>query len=205
MYIIFLLGLPASGKGELSQNLYNKYKIKSFSIGQALRDSNDPQIQESILKGNLLDNDMIINIAHQIIQKQQNQKMIIIDGFPRTTKQTKFILNEYPNNSIFIHLRCDITTIKNRILYRILCKNCKAVYNNFYNKITQCSYCNSTEFTKRPDDNEFTVNKRLLNQEPEHKKILSMLNKFHEIDSSKDAEFSLQQTMNILKQYSKDI
>lgn len=203
-YIIFLLGLPGSGKGQISQNLFLKHNIPSVSIGQLLRDCpNNNEIKAKMLQGSILDDDIIIDITDNKIREieKDHNKFYIIDGFPRTVKQMKHINAKY-SNTIFITLECDIETLKNRIIHRVLCSNCNAVYNTYYETVKKCIKCSSSTFKKRPDDSEEVFYNRIKTQKEAHDNIIKLLgDKVYTIESNESHEEIENSFMNIINKY----
>ncbi len=196
--IIFLIGLPGAGKGQLAQMLKEKLQIPAFSMGQVIRDSDHEDLKQRMLRGELLDDEVITTLTFETIEKNyKNTPHIIIDGFPRTVNQAKAIENV--PNSIIVSLECDEKILEIRLCNRIMCAKCNTIYNTYYNNVTQCS-CGSTEFKKRPDDSVEVFHKRMQTQKPPHLAILNYLkNKIIKLDSSINTETVFQEFVKLLK------
>ncbi len=129
MLNIILFGPPGSGKGTQSALIVKKYNLMHVSTGDILREEISRKtelgrIAESyISKGNLVPDEMIINI---LINKIENEKGsyngIILDGFPRTLVQAE-ALEEIINKrnkkiSVLIEMCINDQVLINRILAR---------------------------------------------------------------------------------------
>jgi adenylate kinase len=63
-----------------------------------------------------------------------------------------------------IELEVDEDALVERIAGRFSCAKCGASYHDRFNQPRQkgaCDHCGSTEFVRRPDDNEETVRRRM--------------------------------------------
>ena len=88
--IIVLLGLAGSGKSLQGQIIAEKYGWKWLSVGQVLRDQNDPRINEDLKTGELFDDEFVTGIMHDEVAKiEQAGFGIVLDGFPRDEVQAR--------------------------------------------------------------------------------------------------------------------
>ena len=95
MNVLIFLGPAGSGKGTQAQFLKDKLNYDHLSTGDLLRaeiKSNSElgqQVQSVINSGNLVSDDIILNIIKKNINglKSSNKSGIMFDGFPRTTEQ----------------------------------------------------------------------------------------------------------------------
>jgi len=87
--IIVILGAPGSGKGTLSKELKKDYGFVHISTGDIIRNSDDPELKRIIDGGNLIPDDMMTKILRKELKKVDPSENIILDGFPRTLKQSK--------------------------------------------------------------------------------------------------------------------
>ena len=94
MYLIFL-GPPGVGKGTQAIKLCNYYNIIHLSTGEMLRKeitANSKVGNEAksyIDNGNLVPDELIINIITNRLKKDDAQKGYLLDGFPRTINQAE--------------------------------------------------------------------------------------------------------------------
>ena len=120
--ILVILGAPGSGKGTLSKELKAKYNFEHISTGDLIRKSEDEEIKKIIDAGNFLPDDMMIKMLRKELKKIDPSSNIILDGFPRTTKQAKRLdallgrMGLGLNHALFLELPDDIA--KERIKKR---------------------------------------------------------------------------------------
>lgn len=186
---IILLAPPAAGKGTQSKLLVSKYHIPHISTGDLLRNASlennelGMKLKNILESGQLVDDNMVLELLQNRIKQNDCQNGFILDGFPRTVNQAiKYIemmesLNKTIGNVIFLNVPKEIT--KNRILGRLSCSNCGEVYNEIYNKpktIGKCDKCNG-DLVKRKDDNDITFEQRYKVYEEETYPLIDFFNK----------------------------
>lgn len=158
---IVLIGPPGSGKGTLAQGLEKKFGLKHLSMGQLIRQEakHNSSIAQKINSGNLADDKTTQRILKNRLDMPDCQTGFILDGYPRSIIQAQTLSKITEVDYVFL-LEAEVQTIKNRILSRLSCSNCNAVYNkNLYNKNT-CEKCGSM-LGIRGDDNEQSIENRI--------------------------------------------
>ena len=97
MINIVLFGPPGSGKGTQAQNLIEKFNLKQISTGDLFRFNmkNDTELGKLakyyIDKGELVPDQVTINMLVNELKKPTDTNGFIFDGFPRTSYQTKVL------------------------------------------------------------------------------------------------------------------
>ena len=92
---LLLLGPPGGGKGTQSKFLVTKYSIPQISTGDMLREhlKNDTKIdkkaQSFMDSGNLVPDEIILNMMENRLNSIDCKKGYILDGFPRTITQAE--------------------------------------------------------------------------------------------------------------------
>lgn len=95
MINIVLFGPPGAGKGTQSELLIKKYGFIHISTGDIFRGNIKNSTDLGILaksfmdKGNLVPDEVTINMLKDAIQKNPSVKGYLFDGFPRTTAQAE--------------------------------------------------------------------------------------------------------------------
>ena len=113
MINIVLFGPPGSGKGTQAQNLIEKFNLKQISTGDLFRYNmkNDTELGKTaksfIDKGDLVPDQVTIDMLIDEVKKPTEAAGFIFDGFPRTANQTEAledIVKEVLNDGIDICL-----------------------------------------------------------------------------------------------------
>ena len=92
---IVLFGPPGAGKGTQAAILKDKYELKHISTGDVFRFNIKNQTELGKLaksymdKGNLVPDEVTINMLEAEVDKNPDAKGFIFDGFPRTTSQAE--------------------------------------------------------------------------------------------------------------------
>ena len=90
-----LLGPPGAGKGTQAVRIVEKYGIPHISTGDIFRDNIKRQTelgkkaQEYMNKGELVPDDLVIEIATDRLLRDDCKKGFLLDGFPRTVYQAE--------------------------------------------------------------------------------------------------------------------
>ena len=93
MLNIVIFGAPGSGKGTQSELIVEKYGLFHISTGEVLRQEIQKQTEFGILankfiiQGQLVPDDIIIQMLASIVDNNREVKGFIFDGFPRTLTQ----------------------------------------------------------------------------------------------------------------------
>lgn len=130
MINIVLFGPPGAGKGTQAVRLVEKYNLYHLSTGDVFRANMKAETELGMLaksymdKGQLVPDEVTINLLLSEVDKQENVDGFIFDGFPRTTVQAEAldkILAER-NTSISACLALDVEEeeLKERLKNRAL-------------------------------------------------------------------------------------
>ena len=172
MKMVFL-GPPGAGKGTQAVMLREKKGFLHLSTGDILRENvkNNTGIGKKakafMEKGELVPDDMVIEMMLDTIKNARDKKDFILDGFPRTAYQAKKLDNELSKLKlpidIVVYFKTGINTVILRLTGRRLCSKCGANYhivNMPPKKQGICDKCGA-ELYQRKDDSEETIKKRL--------------------------------------------
>lgn len=128
MINIVLFGPPGSGKGTQAQNLIEKFGLKQISTGDLFRYhmKNDTELgklaKTFINEGNLVPDQVTIEMLAEELKKPTQTNGFIFDGFPRTSTQTNAleeIMKEILNDKVDI---CLSLVVDDEILVQRLLK-----------------------------------------------------------------------------------
>ena len=120
---IILIGGPASGKGTISELMLNHHVSCHISTGDLLRHEINTEsfigllLKETISHGDLVPDDIIMNLLIGKVADSKRFPILILDGFPRTVEQAK-LLSNYLNISQVIYFKCEKETLVKRIVNR---------------------------------------------------------------------------------------
>lgn len=118
---IIILGAPGSGKGTLTSLLKKKYDYQSITTGDILREEKSSgseigkKIKDILGKGNLVPDEIVNQIVSNKIKKIEDP--FILDGYPRTIPQAKF-LDKISDVNLVIFLDVSDNTLIERIKER---------------------------------------------------------------------------------------
>ncbi|WP_298304258.1 adenylate kinase [uncultured Erythrobacter sp.] len=170
---IILLGPPGAGKGTQSAGLVERHGMKQLSTGDMLRAAVKAQTPVGLEakavmdRGELVSDEIVSNLIDENLATMPAEQGAIFDGYPRTAaqgEQLDALLAKHGRKlDHVIELGVDIDALVERITGRFSCANCGALYHDTANPPSKegvCDNCGSTEFKRRPDDNEETVRTR---------------------------------------------
>ncbi|ASV74009.1 Adenylate kinase [Thermogutta terrifontis] len=94
MRIVFI-GPPGAGKGTQAQKIVERYMIAHLSTGDMLRAARDAKTplglkaDEFMSRGELVPDDIIIDLIRERLQSPDCRRGYLLDGFPRTIAQAE--------------------------------------------------------------------------------------------------------------------
>jgi adenylate kinase len=170
---IILLGPPGAGKGTQAARLQAERGMIQLSTGDMLREAvaaGTPvglEAKAVMERGELVSDAIVSALIGERLDAAAEQGAIF-DGFPRTKQQAaalELLLAERGRHlDHVIELIVDEDEIVRRIVGRFTCAKCGAPYHDEFKQPAVpgvCDVCGSTEFKRRPDDNEQTVRTRM--------------------------------------------
>lgn len=149
---LILFGPPGAGKGTQSQYIEREFGLKQLSTGDMLRAEIAAQsplgqkVKALMDAGELVSDDIMIEMISNRIDQKDCENGFILDGFPRTLVQAKglddMLLHKGKSMSVVIRIEVDESELVNRLNSRVQGQIDKGE-------------------AVRPDDNEQTLRNRL--------------------------------------------
>ncbi|GAB5349344.1 adenylate kinase [Alteriqipengyuania sp. 357] len=171
---IILLGPPGAGKGTQAHRLVDEYGMRQLSTGDMLRAAVKAQTEvgkqaKAIMDaGELVSDDIVSALIDHELASMSADTGAIFDGYPRTRAQAEqldaLLAKHGRKLDRVIELQVDEEALVDRITGRFTCAKCGEGYHERHKQPETpgvCDKCGSTEFKRRPDDNEATVRHRM--------------------------------------------
>ena len=147
MLNVVIFGAPGSGKGTQSERIVEKFGINHISTGDVLRAEikNGTELGKTakgyIDQGQLIPDELMIDILASVFDSFKDSKGVIFDGFPRTIAQAGALKQMLADRGQAVSVMRDLDVPEEELMTRLI-------------KLGQES--------GRADDNEETIKKRLL-------------------------------------------
>ena len=165
MNIIFL-GPPGAGKGTQAQRICGALNIPQISTGdilrRAMKEGTETGLKANsfIDAGQLVPDEVIIDIVKERLAMDDCSQGYILDGFPRTVPQAE-ALDTFATIDCVIELDVKDEVLVERLSGRRVCVKCGATYHlSMLGGKTTCDVCGE-ELIQRNDDKAETVLNRL--------------------------------------------
>ena len=171
--IFIMLGAPGTGKGTVASILSEKMNIPQISTGDIFRKHIKEKTELGILadkyisKGQLVPDEVTVNLVKSRLEEPDAQNGVILDGFPRTVKQAEELEKVLKEKQTKLDMVINLVTPEDEIIERIenrrICPDCKAVYNVKLSPPIHEGICDKCghELITRKDDNIETIKSRL--------------------------------------------
>jgi adenylate kinase len=171
---LILLGPPGSGKGTQAKRVEQAHGIPQLATGDMLRAATlsgselGLRVKSIMDSGQLVPDDIIIEMIADRIGQPDCRNGFILDGFPRTLPQAQALDEMLAQRGLrldhVIEIEVDEGALVDRLAGRFSCQRCGASYNERDNlpKVNGvCDACGACEFVCRADDRPETVKARL--------------------------------------------
>lgn len=171
---IILLGPPGAGKGTQASKLVADRGMVQLSTGDMLRaavKAGTPiglKAKAVMDAGELVSDEIVSGLIGEKLDSMALGEGAIFDGYPRTEAQAhsldEILASRGRSLDHVIELEVDEDALVERITGRYTCGECGEGYHDRFKQpkvAGTCDKCGSTEFKRRPDDNEETVRTRM--------------------------------------------
>ena len=166
---IIMLGAPGAGKGTQAEKIAEALSIPTISTCFIIRKAIEAKTElgvaakDFIDKGQLVPDDVVIQILFHRIAEDDCKKGFILDGFPRTLPQAQALVDAGVHIDKVLSIEVSDDTILERLSGRRECAKCGRTYHILYHKPKvegKCDACGG-DLICRADDNPETIKSRL--------------------------------------------
>ena len=166
---VILLGAPGAGKGTQARFITEQYGIPQISTGDMLRaaiKNETPlglKVKAVMDAGQLVSDDIIIDLVKERIAQDDCAKGFLFDGFPRTIPQAEALVEAGVDIDHVLEIAVEDEEIVKRMSGRRAHLASGRTYHVVYNPPKQDGIDDETgePLVQRDDDQEDTVRKRL--------------------------------------------
>ena len=170
---LILLGPPGSGKGTQAKRLEQSHGIVQLATGDMVRAAiaSGGEIGQRVKAiydaGQLVPDDIIIQMIAERIGGPDCRGGFVLDGFPRTVPQAEALDGMLARRGLeldhVIEIKVDEAALVDRLAGRFTCRQCGASYHDRdHTPVVDgvCDVCGGDEFVRRADDSPETVKAR---------------------------------------------
>ena len=162
---LILLGAPGAGKGTQAFKLAEKYNLPHISTGDIFRQNIHDKTQLGIIaksyidRGQLVPDDITIEIVKERISRADCANGYMLDGFPRTVAQAE-ALEQIGAEHFVIDIEIPFERLLHRLTGRRVCEKCNESYHVDFLGDNRTCHCGGN-LIHRADDTEQTVTDRI--------------------------------------------
>lgn len=213
MVRVILLGAPGAGKGTQADAIEDKYGYKQISTGDLIRAEVNAKtkiglkVKAIMEKGELVSDEIIIELLKNRLKQDDIVSGYIMDGFPRNRHQAEELSRMETDREVVIYLQVNENIVVQRLLSRLTCSGCGAIFNILNDPPKQagiCDHCGGT-LIQRADDNEKTIRNRISIYKAQTQPVIDYYleigqeGSFHQIDASKPVDEIFAQIEGVLR------
>jgi len=197
---IILLGMPGAGKGTQAQLIQEKLSIANVSTGAILRDVSKSEtdlgrrVQSFLNSGQLVPDEIIIEMLVNRISMQDCLDGFILDGFPRNIQQARSLEEAGVDIDLVVYLKISEDEIINRMSGRRVHLPSGRSYHLVFNppKVEGKDDVTGEDLVLRSDDTPAVIKKRLEVYFKETEPMLAYYRdqnlKFYEVDAGNSVD-----------------
>lgn len=123
---LVIFGAPGSGKGTQSERLIERYGLHHISTGELLRDhiargTELGKVADAFIsKGNLIPDELMLDILEHELDAHPDAKGVIFDGFPRTIPQAEALNKMLEKRGTKVHAVVGLEVPEEELTRRLL-------------------------------------------------------------------------------------
>ena len=170
---IILIGPPGAGKGTQAVRLVSERDMIQLSTGDMLRQSAQSGSELGIKVASIMESGVFVSdeIVTALVKERlagEHKGGFVFDGYPRTFAQAdslELLLKEAKTRlDSVIEMVVSPEILVERIVGRLSCSNCGAVFHQKYNPPQSANVCDKCggALRQRDDDTEIALRTRLL-------------------------------------------
>ena len=207
---IILLGMPGAGKGTQAQIIEEELAIANVSTGAILREVSKSKsdlgqkVQTYLNSGQLVPDEIIIEMLVERISKDDCNNGFILDGFPRNIEQAKSLDQAGVSIDLVIYLKILEEQIIERMSGRRIHLASGRSYHTTFNppKVDGKDDLTGEDLVQRSDDKPDVIKKRLEVYFNETEPMLDFYKnkdiQFYEIDASEPVKAVTEKILKII-------
>ncbi len=163
-----MLGPPGAGKGTQAERLARTRGVPKISTGDILREAVTAgtdvgrRAKATMDRGELVNDDVMIGILRERIEREDAQGGFVLDGFPRTVAQAAALdgLMAERGPLVIVDIVVPEPELVRRLASRLICEHCGANAPMGSGSDVACARCGG-KLVQRTDDDEVVVRERL--------------------------------------------
>jgi len=211
---LIFLGAPGAGKGTQAREVSRHFSIPQISTGDMLREAVRNQTPLGLAAkarmeaGELVPDEVVCGLVVERIEQPDCARGFILDGFPRTLGQARFVDRmlqaKGKGDPLVFDIRVDRDLLVKRLTGRRTCSVCGRIYNIYFNPPRVEGICDKEggELLQRADDSEESIRQRLVAYEQQTTPLIDYYRTrgvLQEVDGNRSPEAITRELIDFLE------
>jgi adenylate kinase len=211
---LIFLGAPGAGKGTQAREVSRHFSIPQISTGDMLREAVRNQTPLGLAAkarmeaGELVPDEVVCGLVVERIEQPDCARGFILDGFPRTLGQARFVDRmlqaKGKGDPLVFDIRVDRDLLVKRLTGRRTCSVCGQIYNIYFNPPRVEGICDKEggELLQRADDSEESIRQRLVAYEQQTTPLIDYYRTrgvLQEVDGNRSPEAITRELIDFLE------